>query len=83
MLVWKDKNALILKPREPLKILNVIPSAKSSASKRFPTSLYPTKLLRHDYLETLATTPLPQSASRMIGLGATNRSTRSVKLLLS
>ena len=30
MLVWQDKQALILKTRNPDRILNVLPSAKNS-----------------------------------------------------
>ena len=50
---------MILKPREPLKILNVIPSAKKFSVKKVNYVAVPTKLLRHDYLETLDISPCP------------------------
>ena len=53
MLVWKDKNALILKPREPLKILNVIPSAKKFSVKKVPYVAVPHKITETRLLRNL------------------------------
>ena len=53
MLVWKDKNALILKPREPLKILNVIPSAKKFSVKKVPYVAVPHKISETRLLRNL------------------------------
>ena len=52
MLVWPQKNALILNLRDPSSILNVIPSAKQFAVKGKPFVAVPhktteTKMLRN------------------------------------
>jgi|TARA_B100001094_G_scaffold52125_1_gene47659 SNF2 family DNA or RNA helicase len=61
MLVWKDKHALILKLREPSKILNVIPSAKQFSVKKVPYVAVPHKIAETRLLRNLgynAPTPI-------------------------
>ena len=63
MLVWQDKQALILKTRNPDRILNVLPSAKQFKVKGDPFVAVPhrtreTVALRHFCL--LYTSPSPR-----------------------
>ena len=53
MLVWKDKHALILKLREPSKILNVIPSAKQFSVRQVPYVAVPHKIAETRLLRNL------------------------------
>jgi SNF2 family DNA or RNA helicase len=53
MLVWNQKQALLLKPREPDRILNVIPTAKVFAVKGTPYVAVPHKVTETKVLRNL------------------------------
>ena len=79
MLVWPQKNALILKSRAPEKILNVIPKAKHFTIKGHSVVAVP-----HRTEETTLLRNLGYDAPALIIAGPVvlHHSTHSAKLLL-
>ena len=57
MLVWKDKQALLLKSRNPERITNVIPTAKTFTVKGIPYVAVPHKLTETKVLRNLGYEP--------------------------